>query len=541
MKEQPRQLASAPQPVAHSRALFRPPHLLAPLSLLCIALAGCTVGPDFARPEVSANADYSREKLTSTTKADIDTGGAAQRLIAGMDIPGQWWTLFRSPELNALVEEALRANPDVTAAQAALRQANELVYADQASLFPSVSGNVQKAREKVSGVTSGLPESPILTVSSASLSVSYAPDVFGGTRRQIESTSAQAEYERFQLEATYLTLTSNVVNTAVSLASIRDQIAATETIIRLQSDQLDVLQAQRRLGAIGDSDVLTQQTALAQTRATLPPLQKQFAQTRNQLMAYLGRFPNQDRDGRFNLASLHLPEELPLSLPSAIVGQRPDVRSAQAQLHQASANIGVAVANQLPQFSITGSVGSTVASGTKLFSAGSGVWSLAGSITQPIFDAGALEHRKRAAVAAYDESAARYRGTVIGAFQDVANALRALEADADALNQQVVAERSAQANLDLVQAQFKLGAVAYINLLTAQQTYQNTVLARVRAQASRYSDTTALFQALGGGWWNRTDVDPATKGRPDRFGLPSWNEIMPARNEAAPADSARFN
>jgi NodT family efflux transporter outer membrane factor (OMF) lipoprotein len=541
MKEQPRQLASAPQPGAHLHALFRQTHLLAPLSLLCIALAGCTVGPDFARPDVPANADYSREKLTSTAKADIDTGGAAQRLIAGMDIPGQWWTLFRSPALNALVEEALRANPDVTAAQAALRQANELVYADQASLFPSVSGNVQKAREKVSGVTSGLPESPILTVSSASLSVSYAPDVFGGTRRQIESTSAQAEYERFQLEATYLTLTSNVVNTAVSLASIRDQVAATEEIIRIQSGQLDLLQAQRRLGAIGDTDVLTQQTALAQTRASLPPLQKQLAQTRNQLMAYLGRFPNQDRDERFNLASLHLPEELPLSLPSAIVSQRPDVRSAQAQLHQASANIGVAVANQLPQFSITGSVGSTVASGTKLFSAGSGVWSLAGSITQPIFDAGALEHRKRAAVAAYDESAARYRGTVIGAFQDVANALRALEADADALNQQVVAERSAQANLDLVQAQFKLGAVAYINLLTAQQTYQNTVLARVKAQASRYSDTTALFQALGGGWWNRTDVDPATKGRPDRFGLPSWNEIMPAKNKAAPADSARFN
>ena len=531
MKEQRRQRASGVAPI---RAPFKPPHRLAALSLLCIALAACTVGPDFTRPDVPTNADYSREKLTATAGADIDTGGAAQRLIAGMDIPGQWWTLFRSPSLNALVEEALRANPAVSAAQAALRQANELVYADQASLFPSVSGNVQKAREKVSGVTSGIPESPILTVSSASLSVSYAPDVFGGTRRQIESTTAQAEYERFQLEATYLTLTSNVVNTAVSLASLRDQVAATEEIIKLQGGQLDLLQAQRRLGAIGDSDVLTQQTALAQTRATLPPLQKQLAQTRNQLMAYLGRFPNQDQGERFNLASLHLPEELPVSLPSAIVGQRPDVRSAQAQLHQASANIGVAVANQLPQFSITGSLGSTVASGTKLFSAGSGVWSLAGSITQPIFDAGALEHRKRAAVAAYDESAARYRGTVITAFQDVANALRALEADADALNQQVVAERAAQANLDLVQAQFRLGAVAYINLLNAQQTYQNTALTRVKAQAARYSDTTALFQALGGGWWNRTDVDPATKGKPDRFGLPSWQEIMPASNKAAP-------
>ncbi|QZC93184.1 efflux transporter outer membrane subunit [Pseudomonas sp. ERGC3:05] len=528
--------------MAPACALFRPSHLLASLSLLCLVLAGCTVGPDFTRPDVAANADYSREKLTTTAQADIAVGGAAQRLIAGMDIPGQWWTLFRSPALNALVEEALRANPDVSAAQAALRQANELVYADQASLFPSVSGNVQKTREKVSGATSGLPESPILTVSSASLSVSYAPDVFGGTRRQIESTTAQAEYQRFQLEATYLTLTSNVVNTAISLASVRDQVAATEEIIRLQSDQLDLLQAQRRLGAIGDADVLTQQTALAQTRATLPPLQKQLAQTRNQLMAYLGRFPNQDRGERFNLASLQLPQELPLSLPSAIVGQRPDVRSAQAQLHQASANIGVAVANQLPQFSITGSLGSTVTSGTKLFSAGSGVWSLAGSITQPIFDAGALEHRKRAAVAAYDESAARYRGTVITAFQDVANALRALEADADALNhQQVAAEHSAQANLDLVQAQFRLGAVAYINLLTAQQTYQNTALARVKAQAARYSDTTALFQALGGGWWNRADVDPATKGRPDRFGLPSWQEIMPAKTKAAPADAARLN
>ncbi|WP_286835525.1 efflux transporter outer membrane subunit [Pseudomonas sp. PGPPP1] len=532
MKEQLRQRASGPQQVAYLRDISRRTHLLAPLSLLCISLAGCTVGPDFKRPEVPANADYSREKLTATAQADIDAGGAAQRLIAGMDIPGQWWALFRSPTLNALVEEALRANPDVSAAQAALRQANELVYADQASLFPSVNANASKTREKVSGVTAGLPESPILTVSSASLNVSYAPDVFGGTRRQIESTTAQAEYERFQLEATYLTLTANVVNTAISLASVRDQVAATETIIRLQSDQLDVLQAQRRLGAIGDSDVLTQQTALAQTRATLPPLQKQLAQTRNQLMAYLGRFPNQDRGEAFNLASLHLPEELPVSLPSAIVGQRPDVRSAQAQLHQASANIGVAVANQLPQFSITGSLGSTAASGTKLFSAGTGVWSLAGAIAQPIFDAGALEHRKRAAVAAYDESAARYRGTVITAFQDVANSLRALEADADALNQQVVAERSAQANLDLVQAQFKLGAVAYINLLNAQQSYQNTVLSRVKAQAARYSDTTALFQALGGGWWNRTDVDPATKGKPDRFGLPTWQEIMPASNAA---------
>ena len=512
-----------------------------PLSLLLIALAGCTVGPDFVRPELAADADYTQQAFTRTALADIATGGAAQRLIAGMDIPGQWWTLFRSPELNALVEEALRANPDVSAAQAALRQANELVYADQASLFPSVGANLSKTREKVSGASTGAASAPILTLSSASLNVSYAPDVFGGTRRQIESSTAQAQYQRFALEATYLTLSTNVVNTAVNLASLRDQIAATGQIIQLQSDQLDLLQAQRRLGAIADTDVLTQQTALAQTRATLAPLQKQLAQTRNQLMAYLGRFPNQDKGERFNLASLHLPQELPVSLPSALVSQRPDVRAAEAQLHEASANIGVAVANQLPQFSITGSLGSTVASGSKLFSAGSGVWSLAGAIAQPLFDAGALEHRKRAAVAAYDQSAAQYRGTVITAFQDVANVLRALEADAEALKQQVAAERSAQASLALVQAQYRLGAVAYINLLTAQQTYQNTVLTRVQAQAVRYSDSAALFQALGGGWWNRRDVDPGSKGHPDRFGLPTREELMPAHNKAAPAAPTRFD
>lgn len=512
-----------------------------PLSLLLIALAGCTVGPDFVRPELAADADYTQQAFTRTAQADIAAGGAAQRLIAGMDIPGQWWTLFRSPELNALVEEALRANPDVSAAQAALRQANELVYADQASLFPSVGANLSKTREKVSGASTGAASAPILTLSSASLNVSYAPDVFGGTRRQIESSTAQAQYQRFALEATYLTLSTNVVNTAVNLASLRDQIAATGQIVQLQSDQLDLLQAQRRLGAIADTDVLTQQTALAQTRATLAPLQKQLAQTRNQLMAYLGRFPNQDKGERFNLASLHLPQELPVSLPSALVSQRPDVRAAEAQLHEASANIGVAVANQLPQFSITGSLGSTVASGSTLFSAGSGVWSLAGAIAQPLFDAGALEHRKRAAVAAYDQSAAQYRGTVITAFQDVANVLRALEADAEALKQQVAAERSAQASLALVQAQYRLGAVAYINLLTAQQTYQNTVLTRVQAQAVRYSDSAALFQALGGGWWNRRDVDPGSKGHPDRFGLPTREELMPAHNKTMPAAPTRFD
>ena len=483
---------------------FSMPHAWVPrMSLLSmVLLSACAVGPNYTRPATTQGADYSSEPLPPATSSTDVHGGAAQQLVAGMDIPGLWWTLFQSSELNDLVNEAMRANPNVAVAQASLRQANELAYANRASLFPSVGVTASSTREK-SAFGGFAPQ--LMTVNAASLSVSYAPDVFGGTRRQIESATAQAEYQRFQLEATYLTLTANVVNTAVTIASVRDQIAATKEIVRVQEAQLDLIKLRLGLGAVSKADVLAQEAALAQTRASIPPLQKQLDQARHQMTAYLGRFPNQARVDHFELAGLHLPEALPVSLPSAIVEQRPDVRAAEAQLHEASANVGVAIANQLPQFSLTGSLGSNSSSIADLFSAGTGIWSLAGSVTQTLFDAGALRHKKLAAVAAYDASAAQYRGTVISAFQDVANALRALETDADALQEQVTAERAAHDSLNLTQTQYRLGAVGYVNLLDAQQTYQNAVLARVRAQASRYSDTVALFQALGGGWWNRAD------------------------------------
>ncbi|HLG89731.1 MAG TPA: efflux transporter outer membrane subunit [Alphaproteobacteria bacterium] len=504
-------------------------------TFLCAsALSACTVGPDFLRPKAPENAGYTAEKLADTVSADIQ-GGVTQRFVVAKDIPGEWWTLFHSAALNTLIEEALKANPDLAAAQAALRQANEIVYADQGAFFPTLSASGSATREKISaaslagfGVSTsprGARSIPPFSVTSASLSVSYAPDVFGGTRRQVESAEAQAEYERFELEATYLTLTSNVVNAAVTLASLRDQIAATDEVIKIESDQLNLLKHQFELGAVSKSDVLTQQATLAQAIATLPPLQKQLAQARNQLMTYLGRFPNQDKGENFVLASLTLPEDLPVSLPSKLVEQRPDIRAAEAQLHEASANVGVAIADQLPQFSITGQLGSSASSFDKLFSPGGGLWSIAGSLAQTIFDGGTLEHRKRAAVAAYDQSAAQYRSTVLSAFQDVANALRAVQTDSDALKAQLLAEQSAHDNLDLARDQYKLGAINYLTLLTAQQTYQNALLNRVRAQAARYTDTAALFQALGGGWWNRADVAPETQGRPDRFAIPPVQEI----------------
>lgn len=509
------------------------PWLLAASALTAASLGACAVGPDYVRPALPGDAGYTSEEFHAQTASADAPGGEAQQFVENADIPGQWWTLFHSTELTALIDEALKANPDVEAAQAALRQANETAYANQGALFPSLTANSSGTREKTSGaaVGSGPAHSQTLSVNSASLNISYAPDVFGGVRRQIESGAAQAKFQRFQLEATYLTLTSNVVNTAIALASLRDQIAATEAILKLEREQLDIANRRFALGALSKADVLAQQAALDQTRATLPPLQKQFAQARNQLMAYLGRYPSQDKGESFELASLSLPQELPVSLPSNLVEQRPDVRAAEAQLEEANANIGVAIANQLPQFTITGQLGSSSSGFSKLFTPGTGVWNVAGSAAQTIFDAGTLEHKKRASIAAYDQSAAQYRKTVLASFQDVANTLRALEADAEALKIQSEAEQSARESLDLARKQFQAGAIDNVTLLNTEQTYQNALLARVRAQAARYSDTAALFQALGGGWWNRQDIAPATEGRPDRFALPPFQNIrLPGLN-----------
>jgi len=470
-------------------------------------LAGCAVGPDFHRPAAPDTTGYTAEPLPSETAHAEVHGGEAQRFAAGEDIPAQWWTLFHSAPLNALIERALRANPDVAAAQAALRQARENVYAGEGAFFPSVDGDLSATRERGSGASFGLkgPVS-IFGVSTAAVSVSYPLDVFGGTRRQVESLEAQAEFQRFQLEATYLTLTANVATAAIQEASLRAQIAATREIIDAESQELEVLQRQLELGGAAKTAVLAQAATLAQIRATLPPLEKQLAQVRDELAALTGRFPADEPVERFELASMELPQTLPVSLPSALVEQRPDVRASEAQLHSASAQIGVAVANMLPQLTLTGQMGATATPISSLFGPGTGIWSLGAGLVQPLFHGGELLHQKRAAEAAFDHAAAQYRSTVLAAFQNVADTLRALESDANALNAQVVSERSAADSLDLAREQFQLGAISYLSLLTAEQTYQQARIGLVQAQANRFADTAALFQALGGGWWNRADV-----------------------------------
>jgi NodT family efflux transporter outer membrane factor (OMF) lipoprotein len=343
----------------------------------------------------------------------------------------------------------------------------------------------------------------------ASVSVSYIYDVFGGIQRSIEASGALEENSRFQMEATYLTLTSNVITAAIQEATVSAQIAATQDIITAQSQELDLLNQQFELGAVARGDVLQQQSQLAATQASLPPLQKQLAQVRNQLSVLLGRYPAEDQIPLVELTDLKLPQDLPLSLPSKLVEQRPDVRASEALMHQASANIGVAIANQLPQFTLSASLAdSSNRAGSFLNGAFLG-WTLASGLTTPIFRGGTLEAQKRAAIEAFDRSSAQYRSTVLNSFANVANVLAALELDAETLRVQLYAEQTAEQSLEITTERFQAGAIAYLSLLDAQRTYQQARIALVVAQANRFTDTVALFQALGGGWWNRDDVAEA--------------------------------
>jgi NodT family efflux transporter outer membrane factor (OMF) lipoprotein len=469
------------------------------------ALTACAVGPNFHRPAAPAAADYGSAPSQGTTAAAPGADGAAQQFTAGMDIPGQWWELFQSPKLSAMVGQALKANPTMDAAHAALREAQDLYKAQRATLFPSVQGEFGATRSKYATNTLTAPtvaSSSIYNLFTAQLSVSYMPDVFGGQRRALEATRAEVASTRFELIATYVTLSSNVVATAVQEASLRGQVEATERLLELQHQLTQTVETRRGIGTASNVELLAQQATQAQIAATLPPLRKQLGQTRDALTALLGRLPAQEPAETFRFEDLTLPATLPVSLPSKLVEQRPDVRQAEENLHAASAQAGVALANMLPQFVITADTGSTALEIGHLFGPYTGFWDLGASLTQTLFDAGALIYRHRAADDALDQAAAQYRATVILACQNVADTLRALQADADALKANAEAERAAKAAFELAREQYRIGTVSLVALLNSEQTYRQAEIALVQAEANRYADTAALFQALGGGWWN---------------------------------------
>jgi NodT family efflux transporter outer membrane factor (OMF) lipoprotein len=504
--------ANATPEISGTRFAKPPPVTKRALPILLL-LASCAVGPDYRRPAGPDPSSYTETDLGRRTARADTTGGAAQTLDVGASVAARWWDLFRSPDLSRLVAIAIARNPGLEAARDALRNAQELTLAQYSGLFPAVTGQVQNTAGRFPFASSDIPNQAInFSYYDAQLTLTYNFDVWGLTRRTIEQRAALADDQRFLLEATYLTLVGNVVATAINEASLRAQIAAQRTLIDADRSYLKVIENQFTLGGATGTDVALQQAQLAQAEAVLIPLQTQLAQSRDALAAYLGAVPAEADLPDFTLDSLSLPPDLPLSLPADLIAQRPDIRQADANLHAATAAIGIAIANRLPQVTINAQIGSVALQAGQLFSPGNGLATLLSSILQPIFEGGNLLHQQRAAVATARQQAALWRQTVIGAFQNVADVLQALQGDSRLLAADLDAERAAAKGLSLAQLQYRLGGASYITVLTAEITDQTAIIALARAQAARFADSAALFVALGGGWWNRDDLPPPPPG-----------------------------
>lgn len=469
-----------------------------------VPLAACAVGPDFMPPAAPKTKSYGPNGTPAKTVEAKTQHGGIQRFVADGDIPAAWWKLYESAPLNYLINRAVVASPSLEAAQASLRVAQENASAGYGSFFPTIDGSTGVNRSKTTSGTNPY------TLYNATVSVSYAPDVFGGTRRSVESLDAKTEASRFELEATYLTLTTNIVTTAIQEASLRGQIYATKEIILTQEKQLKIMKAQWDAGAIAKPAYLSQKTTVATSKTALPALENSLSKTRTLLSVLLGQLPSKTIGAQFNLSSFKLPTDVPVSLPSKLVEQRPDIRQARANLHDASAQIGIAKAAMLPQFPLTGNYGVSATRLADLFSPTTALWGLGAGLAQPLFHGGTLLHQKRSAEAGFDAQAAIYRHTVLSAFKDVADALTTLEANALTLKAQLDAEKAAKESLALTTKQYNAGAVSYTALLTAQASYQQATLGLITAKADRLTGTAVLLQALGGGWWNKTELNTET-------------------------------
>jgi NodT family efflux transporter outer membrane factor (OMF) lipoprotein len=480
-------------------------------SALLLLIAGCAVGPNFKKPAAPEASAYTPTPPSSTSSTTNARGGEGQRLVENLDIPGQWWVLFQSKPLNDLIERSLKANPDIKAAQAALKVARENVLVQKGAFWPSITGSFSAARQKTSQEIAPVPSNNALyfNLYTPQVSVSYVPDVFGLNRRTVESLQAQAEQARFALVASHITLSSNVAAAAIQEASLRAQIEAIRQLIAISSNMVQVLRNQLAKHAANRADLAAQESQLAQITAALSPLLKQLAQQRDLLAALSGGFPNQEMAETFELSNLQLPQKVPVSLPSRLVEQRPDVRQAEENMHSACALIGVAMANRLPAFDLTADAGSMALKASQIFSGPASFVTLGSSVTQPIFQGGALLHKQRAARAAYVQAAEQYHSTVVTAFQNVADTLHALQHDAEGLKATAAAAAAAKITLDLTRLQMgqtSSSDTSQLALLNAEQTYQQAMINLVQAQANRYTDTAALFQALGGGWWHRAEI-----------------------------------
>jgi NodT family efflux transporter outer membrane factor (OMF) lipoprotein len=470
--------------------------------LACLGLiAACAVGPDFVRPQPPAASQFTQGKEPTVTVA---ADGKAQHFEQGAKIAAEWWRLFQSPQLDKVIQAAMAQNADLQSAQARLRQSQENLRAGYGVFLPQISGSFSPTRQRFTSAQFGAANAPgsIFNLFTSGVSVSYILDVFGGQRRTVEGLAAQVDYQNYTALATYLTLVGNVVNATVAQAAYRAQIEATRQLIGFQKEQFRITETQAKAGTVPYVNVVSVQAQLAATEATLPPLKQNLSKTNHLLAALVGRTPAEWMAPQLDLKDFTLPKDLPVTLPSELVRQRPDIMAAEATWHAACANIGVATAAMLPNFTLSADYGQTAVEITKLFGTAANIWSIGATLAQPLFTGGTLWHQRKAAIEAYQASAADYRQVVVSAFQQVADTLRAVEHDAETLTAQAAALTAADQALRLVQANYQAGLANYLQVLTADNQYQQARLGYIQAQALRLQDSAALFVALGGGWWN---------------------------------------
>lgn len=460
-------------------------------------IAGCTVGPRYQAPTPPTVTAYTPQPLPAETESSSGANGSAQHFNPTAAIPSDWWTAFQSPELNAMVAQALKNSPTLEQATARLKQAHEDVIARTgATKYPTVTGNASATEEQLNLAAFGIPfpnPSPF-TLLNGSVAVSYALDVWGANRRAIEGLKAQRDYEGWQLEGARLMLAGNVVAAAIRQAQIREQIEVTKQLLAVEQKELKITEEREQAGGVSDFDVRSQRTLVAQTEAAIPPLELQADILNDQLAVLMGLSPAEAHVERISLDALHLPEELPLTVPSELVQQRPDIRAAEALLHEASANVGVATANEFPQIVLTGSAGG---SGTR-FNSGGDVWNVGAALAAPIFNGGALQAEKRKAEDAYDEAASAFRGTVLESFREVADALYMTERDAETLKARSAAAGEAEGAYGIAAKRYQAGGISEASLLDAERQRLQTALDQENAAASRLTDSATLFEALGG-------------------------------------------
>jgi NodT family efflux transporter outer membrane factor (OMF) lipoprotein len=462
-----------------------------PAVVMGMTLGACSGAP-VRPPDVPAPANY--------TTGPVEVAA----LAPGADMPRQWWTLFKSPALDDLVRRALENSPTIAQATARLRQVQEeRVARSGAAWFPRVDARLSANRIDIEPQAIGAGNLPIqmpLDLYLATVSVSYNLDIFGATRHEMQALKAGVDYEQYQLEAARLTLAANVVTAAIREASIREQIAAVEKMVSIQENRLSIVEKLEQLGTASSGDVAAQRLDLAEARVLLPELKRQLEQVRHRLAVYTGQAPGAAQLPEFRLADIQLPEKLPLSLPAELARQRPDIRAAEAVLQQAGSRVGVATANLYPQIMLTATGGSISTSSGDLFGDGTMFSLLGASLTQPLFHGRELQAKRRAAIAAYDQASAAYRQVVLQGLQNVADVLRALEADAQKVRERAVAAENAQRLRDIVAGRYDAGGVSYYALLDAERRLQSATIDRIQAEADRYADCAALLQALGGGW-----------------------------------------